>query len=238
MPYYTAATAKATFFLTAMDLSTLPFQKAGGWGCGNGKLFSVADVQALALAKHGVDGLAKKRAAREKALAKKEAKKRDAAEFAAAFDVDGDVDGADDEEVDGRADAPLSPETRAAVLGLVNEARRGLRALCTWDYLRSKNAPNGTNGTIRLERVEQQHFAALIGRHADTQLRSLVKNGAWYSLSMEVDALFGEAGVTGSGGKHNCNSSLRISSECPLVVKYAPALKTVSVGFFSSTFWR
>jgi hypothetical protein len=143
------------------------------------------------------------------------------------------------------APAPAAPP--AVDAGLISslraEARRNLKALCTWDYLRCKNSRNGCDGTVRIERVDQPTFAALIGRAADPELKSLVRQGAWYSTRVSASTFFGEGRVSirGSGGRYNSNADLGIYVEDDFVVKYSPSQKTVSVTAYvahlGSYFW-
>ena len=57
---------------------------------------------------------------------------------------------------------------------LRKEVRRALKPILSWDLLNRKNASNGTWGTIRLERISQREYCALIGRERDPELRTLV----------------------------------------------------------------
>ena len=116
-----------------------------------------------------------------------------------------------------------------AILRLKDEMKRGLQYMCTWDYLRSKSAPNGTIASARLERIEQAEFAALIGRPTDTGLKSLVKKGAWYSINLSYVSVFGMDSIRGKGGKYQGNAQLRIDPEVGLGLKYSPSLKVLSV---------
>ena len=161
MAELSAAEAKAKYFLTPADLAGLRFFSAGVWGAGNTKLYDENDVQAAAIAKHGVEGLVKKVEAREK----REDKKRKRAEEAEAAEA----------QLAAHPQPVPAAGDEAVVRGLLSEARRSLKSFCTWDYLRSKNAPNGTSVTARVERVEQGQYASIIGRAADPTLRSVIK---------------------------------------------------------------
>ena len=120
---------------------------------------------------------------------------------------------------------------KLAVAALRKEARAALSRACTWDLLRDKRSPNGTSTSVRLERVEMRHYAALIGLQADPNLRSLVKKGAWFSVDVACDTFFEEEIIQGKGGKYSCNSQLGVRGEGDLSVKYSPAAQTMSIGF-------
>ena len=64
----TAAEAKKEYFLTTKDLVGVPYESDSlGFGMGRPvKWYSFDNLEAVAIAKHGAAGLAKKRAAREK----------------------------------------------------------------------------------------------------------------------------------------------------------------------------
>lgn len=166
------------------------------------RLYERSDLLAAALRKHGEEGLAKKHEKMKQRIEKKRKAEEMANEYAklldsggspaaldAAFsspgtakkaktsdaiDLTADRDGmARVLNVGSAAPAPAPPAVDAAlVASLRAEARRNLKALCSWDYLRSKNSPNGCGGTVRIERVEQPVFAALIGRVADPEPRA------------------------------------------------------------------
>ena len=152
-----------------------------------------------------------------------------------AIDLTSDTDGIA-RVLNAGASAPAPAAAPPAVdAGLISslraEARRHLKALCSFDYLRSKNSPNGCGGTVRIERVDQPTFAALIGRAADPELKSLVRQGAWYSTSVHATKFFGEGRVSirGSGGRYNSNQDVGILVDEDFVVKYSPSQRTVSV---------
>jgi hypothetical protein len=154
-----AAEAKHDYFLTPDDLRVLPSRPLGVWGAGNTRLYRPQDLLAAALAKYGAEGLKKKREAREKREDKKRKREEDAAAAAEQLRA-------------GESLAPLtakkSPATKAlpptpsvaagaaaddsAVRALIAEARRALKGFCTWEVLRSKNAPHGTSVSVSLPR--------------------------------------------------------------------------------------
>lgn len=132
-----AAEAKREFFLTPADLKALPSRPLGAWGCGNTRLYNTDVLVAAAVAKYGADGLRKKKLAREV----REDKKRKRVEVAA--------DAEESLREGALAPAPgAAVADAAAVRGLVAEARRALKASCTWDYLRSKSAPHGASTSV------------------------------------------------------------------------------------------
>lgn len=140
---------------------------------------------------------------------------------------------------------PAPPATTAAapcaadltqVATLQKEIRRALKPNVSWDFLRAKRSEHGAEATVRLLRVSQAEYAALIGRPTDLDLRSVVKRGAWYAARVHYRTLFGpKLGATalmGSGGRYNCNSDLGVDPESSLVVKYSPSNSTLSVSAF------
>ena len=231
-----AAEAKSLFFLTPADLRTLPSRPLGVWGCGNTRLYSTRVLTAAAVAKFGIDGLRKKKLARESREDKKRKRQEAAAEAAEVLLKAGDA-----------APGATATADEGSVRGLIQEARRALKMQCTWDVLRAKSAPHGTTISVRhvcelewqvqhcmiaslqlqarIERVEQAQYAAIIGRAADPELRSLVKvccwpearvariwfacvrwhfmnllqSGAWYSVSVPYSVVFGDTSIRGSG---------------------------------------
>lgn len=263
--YFSAAEAKRELFLTPGDLAAIPSFKEGGWG-NNTRLFSKKDVVDYALSKYGKDTLEKKLQSRAKREEKKRAREELAKEYEAQLGLGGGKeDEEEDEEEDddvqiisgggggggggvgtaakkprlaAPAPSPVSAEDEAASSRLLAEVRRSFKALLTWDYLRSKRAEHGTNGTVTLERVEQKLYAILIGRGRDPQLLSLPKVGAWYTAQRDLESLFGEdVSIRGSGGKFNSNSNLRLGVEGneSLTFKYRPASQTLTVSFQKTT---
>ena len=81
-----SAEAKRQYFLTPDDLLDLHYESfGGGIGCGAPrKYYTITDLQARSLRKHGEAGLAKKVAARNK----RESNKRQRQEEAASFEAD------------------------------------------------------------------------------------------------------------------------------------------------------
>lgn len=79
----------------------------------------------------------------------------------------------------------------------------------------------------QVSRVPQNVYAALIGRPADVELRTLVKRGAWYSHVVRTTRFFGER-LHGRGGRYGGNGDLATGSKMEL--KYQPATRTISVG--------
>lgn len=167
--------------------------------------------------------MAKKQAAREK----REEKKRKREEEAQSFENEMANGG-------GASPAPMSLEDGQQLGAHRTRVAAGLRANCTWDLLRSKNSPHGAQATVRVDGVEQRHFAQLIGRAADPSLRSLVKKGAWYSASVTLATFFGGAppAIRGSGGRYGSNGRLGVAPMDGFLVKYSPAQKALSVSAF------
>ena len=102
--------------------------------------------------------------------------------------------------------------------------------------MNTKNAPNGTTVTAQLHRIEQVEYCALIGRAFDPQLKTLVKNGAWYSADVDFHTVFGDdiTSISGSGGRYNCNNQLGVDPNMNACVKYCPSNKTLSVSVYVS----
>lgn len=237
--------AKHDYFLTAQDLAELPYETLGGWGgWGNRRYYCEEDLREASLQKHGVEGLQKKRlqrATREANKRDKEQRARQAQERllnaaqqpAAAAVVDLTVDEENANPNPAAAAAPaatVNPVDKKAIASLRNDIKRSFKNVLTWDYLRRKNAPNGTNATVQVMRVEQSEYCALIGRSYDPQLQTLVKKGAWYSDTVDFSTVMGpQMSLVGSGGRHGCNRDLGINPESQLVVKYAPSNKTLSI---------
>ena len=117
---------------------------------------------------------------------------------------------------------------------LRSQVRTGLQAYCNWDYLRSKNSPNGASACAKIDFVSTVEYAALIGRAADPELKSLVKNGAWYSVNVAFDVFFGDSAgpIRGHGGKYGGNSNLSVYEDEGLVVKYSPAQQVMTVSAY------
>jgi len=113
-----------------------------------------------------------------------------------------------------------------------NQIHRSLKQQCTWDFLNTKNAPNGASATIRVFGIEQNIFCALTGRSNDPNLTTLVKKGAWYSCdNIDFGTVLGSGAgsIYGSGGRYGSNGQLGICNENPLTCKYCPGSKTLSV---------
>ena len=82
--------------------------------------------------------------------------------------------------------------------------------LLKWDYLRSKNSPNGIGGSVTIDRVQQREYCALVGLENDPNLTTLVKKGAWYSMRCSVEAAFGVKQLHGTGGRYGGNAQLMV----------------------------
>ena len=256
-----AAEAKKEYFLAPADLADLPHQSRGGFGCGNTKLYSESLLEVTALRKHGHAGLAAKREKREKReenKRKREAEAERAAEELLApssSSASKKQKARSDDVIDLTGDDASSPVAAAAsvataasaaaattvdaakIKSLRKEMRRALKkGVLTWDYMNSKRAANGAVGTVRLERIEQVEYCALIGRSADPELRTLVKAGAWYSLSVPFETAFGRGcdPLRGSGGRYGCNSDLGVDPAHGLTLKYQPKSKTLGVHVYVS----
>uniref|UniRef100_A0A0G4I942 Uncharacterized protein n=1 Tax=Chromera velia CCMP2878 TaxID=1169474 RepID=A0A0G4I942_9ALVE len=237
-----AEDAKKQYFLAPSDLVQIPSFSHQTWGSGRYKLFNRSDVHAFALQKHGPEGLRKKREAREKREAKKREREESAEEAARALargqPVGRPAEDAEDEGNQRASSAGARQVSKKQLDSLRKEARKALKALCTWDFLNSKNVPHGAIGTVRLPRIEQFEFCALIGKKDDPELRSVVKNGAWHTVRMPLEDFFGDVlgedgKIHGSGGKYGCNRQIacgvNFNEVDELTVKYCAANKTMSI---------
>ena len=244
--YSSTAEAKRDYFLTSEHLAGLHSFPEGGFG-NRTMLFLKDDLAECALAVHGEAGLRKKQEMR----ARRADKKLEAQRTAEAFERELLAGAGAKRAAEGGAGSPAkkarqeqqpaaaaaaaaaapTAEDRAAAARLLAEAKRALKGLLTWDYLRAKNSQHGCLGTATLERVEQRHFALLIGRGQDAALRSVAKVGAWHSVDVPLESVLGEDGLRGAGGKYGSNASIRLGGEERdfLTFKYRPATKTCTV---------
>jgi hypothetical protein len=219
--------AKQQFFLDGRDLTALSFKKiGGGFGCGAARRFyQNADCLRAAEAKHGRDGLVRKREAR----VKREANKRKREEVAA--DAEQSLERARQQRggaaAAARARPCVTPCSAAELKRLRKDVKRALKPKMTWEYVRPSERKEAT---VQLGRVQQEAFAALIGRGDDPALHSLVKHGAWYSFVVSVRDFFpGMLPLRGTGGVASCNRELGIDSSDDVCVKYCPSNETLSV---------
>ena len=258
--YSSTAEAKRDYFLTSEHLAGLHSFPEGGFG-NRTMLFLKDDLAECALAVHGEAGLRKKQEMRARRADKKLEAQRTAEAFERELLAGGGGGGGGGgaagagagakRAAEGGAGSPAkkarqeqqpaaaaaaaaaapTAEDRAAAARLLAEAKRALKGLLTWDYLRAKNSQHGCLGTATLERVEQRHFALLIGRGQDAALRSVAKVGAWHSVDVPLESVLGEDGLRGAGGKYGSNASIRLGGEERdfLTFKYRPATQTCTV---------
>ena len=121
--------------------------------------------------------------------------------------------------------------TKAALQKLRKDIVKSLKPLLTYEYLRRKNKKDYCPVTAHVPRVSKAEYAALIGRPSDTELTSVVKQGAWYREVVSFDCLFGtdHPPIVGTGGRYGCNRELGINLAGDIVVRYKPSNETVSV---------
>ena len=246
--------AKKEYFLDTKDLANLPYEsEPGGFGCGRAtKWFKMDLLERVAEAKHGAAGLAKKRAQRKKRQDNQRKKELAAQQAAATILLPNNTN------AENTAPNPCTPSPTAtkatavqAVASSISTIKtttaselkqlrkdivQAFQPLITWDYLNTKRAPNGCRVTARVPRISMADYAALIGRPTDTSLQTVVKKGAYYSVSdLECAVVLGNNnGIPGKGGRHGCNRQLGLDPSIPLTVKFKPSDSSLSVtGFIS-----
>jgi len=234
----TAAEAKKIYFLTTQDLQCLPYQSESmGFGTGRPtKWYQCNDLEVAAQAKHGAAGLAKKRAARQK-REENQRQKEQAALKAQQMLKQQQQQPVGANNNNNENIAPNSTvkgddvATAKALQQLPKDLTKAFRPLVTYDYMRRKNGkPWGCDAVAQVPRVSPQDFAALIGRPTDTQLKTVVKTGAWYSVHVPYKTVFGsDEPLMGRGGRYGCNSELGLDPSNDLIVKFKPSDNTLSV---------
>ena len=226
-----AAEAKKEYFLITNDLLGVPYKwDTVGFGMGRPtKWFQYSALEAVALKKHGAEGLQKKRAQRAK---RQEAQHQKAL---AAAKAEEELKKKDQQTVADENATP-NPTTAAKVVSskalqtVRTDIRKAFKNLITWDYLRTRNSPNGCNAVAQVPRVQQAEYAALIGRPTDVNLSTLVKSGAWYSIQLPCSTVMDlEDAILGTGGRHGCNKELGIDPDSDLTVKFKPSDNSLSV---------
>ena len=235
----TAAEAKKAYFLTTKDLLDVPYQSESyGFGCGRPtKWYRVHHLEAAATAKHGAAVLAKKRAQRKKRQETLLQKEQAAQKAAQAMKENNNNNV-------GVVQQPMNNSTNkdAALLSSPTVSKKDLerlrkdiitafKPLITWDHMRSRNAPNGCTIAAQIPRVLPEEFAALIGRPTDPTLKTLVKKGAWYSVTVSHETVFGTNDIvmSGKGGRYGCNSELALDPSIEMTIKFKPSDRTLSV---------
>lgn len=233
--------AKKEYFLDTKDLAHLPYESEyGGFGCGRAtKWFKMDLLERVAEAKHGAAGLAKKRAQRKKRQEKQRQK-----ELAAAHKASILITTEQSNPPNPCTPSPTTTKTTATATTsavktttaadlkqLRKDIIQAFKPVITWDYLNSKRAPNGCSVTVRVPRVSMADYAALIGRPTDTSLETVVKKGAYFSVTdLDCCTILGSnAGIRGKGGRYGCNQQLGLDTSIPLTVKYKPSDGSVSV---------
>lgn len=218
--YLLTADAKREYFLLTLDLAKCEIYRPGGYlrkdsklyeltgGAGRSQYFERDELEAKAIAKHGAQGWAKKKAAR----AARANKKR---KFGPG---------------DAKSDDPKKARADPKVLGLRKAVIAELTPMLTWEYLQKNKTPNGTLVSVRVGKVDQATFATMIEREDDTELAGLARKGAWFSDSVSPATFFGkQLDIRGVGGKMNGNADLGLDTTVPITVKYLPPAKMLSV---------
>ncbi|CAB9509309.1 expressed unknown protein [Seminavis robusta] len=229
--HHTASEAKKEYFLTTKDLAHVPY-KSESFGFGTGRptrWYKFDDLEAVALAKHGAAGLAKKRAARKKRQfnqQQKELAAQKAKEDLTKKVASSSSSSANDENAPNNNNAT---EAAGVVVcsakdlqKLQKDIQKAFKPMITYDHMRRKNKQNYCEAKVEVPRVPTEQYAALIGRPADTKLTSVVKKGAWYREVVSYKTVMGHSNpMTGSGGRYGCNSELGIDSKPDLVITAA-----------------
>ena len=149
-------------------------------------------------------------------------------------DDSGDSDASDSD--DGNSSSGKSPASLVSSQereDLQQEIRDSVVSqLLTWDYMHKKRCENGTAGAVTINNVEQRQFASMAGLDHDPELTTLVKKGAWYTVTKcSMQAVFGEDEVSGSGSNFDLDSQLGVA-EGSVCLKYAPSMKKLSVRLY------
>jgi hypothetical protein len=223
---------KKEYFLTTNDLLGIPY-KSESMGFGTGrptKWYKCSTLEAAALRKHGTEGLAKKRAQRAKREEKQHQKALAAAKAEEELKQKDHRNIADENSAPNPTTAKVVSVSGKTLQAIRKDIRKAFKPLVTWDYLSTKNSPNGCRAVAQVPRVQQAEYAALIGRPTDVNLSSLVKAGAWYSLQVPYSTVMDSNEATmGTGGRYSCNKELGIDPESDLTVKFKPSDNTLSV---------
>lgn len=228
------ADAKRDYFLVSGDLAGCEIYRPGGYlrkdsklyeltgGVGRSQYFERDELEAKAIAKHGVEGWEKKKQSRlARANKKRKFDPEDTAKLAIG-DLTGDV----------AAASPKKPRTDSKVLALRKAVIAELTPMLTWEYLQKNKTPNGTLVSVRVGKVDQPMFARMLERETDPELAGLSKKGVWFSESVKAAVFFGKR--VDIRGKMNGNADLGLDTTVPLTVKYLPAAKLLSVqGYIS-----
>lgn len=227
----TTSEAKYEFFLSAKDLRKLPCARPHYWGCGQTRYYRRSDVLQAALAKYGERGLQAKlqrRAKREETQRRKQAAARIAEQRLGFKKNSGIVDLTQEANENQDASAPAAQVAQVdpkELKELRKQISRTLKQYVTWGFLDSKNEQNGAWCSAQLLRVTQAQYCTLIGRAKDPQLESLVKRGAWYSVTVPFETVM-------DSDEDIVRGDLGIDAENPLTVKYQPSTQTLSVRAF------
>lgn len=248
--HITSADAKKEYFLDTKDLAQLPYESEyNGFGRGPPTKWYKMDLLELkATNKHGAAGLAKKRDQRRRRQEKQHQKELKAAEAQQALlnPMQQASTSTSTTPVANQApndeNAPPSQNTQATqpdtvkktsakeLAALRKDIVKAFKPLITWDYMRTKRSPNGCNVTAHISRVPPADYATLIGRPTDTELKTVVKRGAWYSTDVPFSTVMdSNDGIIGKGGRYGCNSELGLDPSCSLTVKFKPSDNTLSV---------
>ena len=125
------------------------------------------------------------------------------------------------------------PPTKQRLDDIKKNLQNGLRALMTWDYLRSKRSPNGTTATAQVFGVTQLEYCHLAGKANDPTLASVLKKGAYYTVYLRGSELFGAgASLTGRGGKYGGNSQLGLDMNEQIGLKFKPSNRSISISAY------
>jgi hypothetical protein len=228
--FLTLEGAKKNFFLDSATLGLIPAEKTMStptmFGAGRGRTFYQASaVRALAILKYGEEGFAKKVASKAKRESNKRAREDIAQQAAEELLAPAKKVGT------GAASAPVPVAVDPQVNVQVQNLRKALLKQCRSTLASDRRTKVG-NWRIEVPNVTPSVFAGLIFRPQDPELRTLVKNGAYYKVDMKANEFFAVSPgteITGVGGKYGSNDQCKVDSECHLAIRYQPKSTTLSV---------
>ena len=199
----TASEAKDKYFLKPDDLVHLHFER-GGWGCGQMKLYKVEEVKSLALQKYGEEGLNTKIHAKETRLDKKRKRAEEANKVAASI-------------TSAAVPAQLSTTITNIKKSLVKQFKSKIGCV-------ESGAPNSFR--IEVPGISQELFACLVGRPTDIELKSIPKNGAYYTINMNTIELLN---INSLQEIHKDVGGIDVNPSEITVLKYKPTGMLLSI---------
>ena len=188
--YMGVAEAKHFYFLDSKDLKVLPYKTfGGGIGCGAPlKLFNPKDVHEVAMRKWGgKEGLEKKRKAREKRQENKRKKEQAAEEARKALANNNKASAASNSSSNDENTNPQASSNKRAKTSnngsndaVIKKLRKSMLRMAKKNLgFQYSGAPK--DWRFEVPATTPETFAALLGRPEDTDLKTFVKKGAYYS---------------------------------------------------------